>query len=311
MWPAAAVSVLVTVAVLALIFRRSLRGRYRRPPAEPIPHRGLLIMAMIVCGCPRARRSCWGSTCCWPPPWPRSILVVGCAVGQPQLLTWRLLPWQLVLGVGVLFVVVQFAHDHGLGSALSIAAGHGETWPALLRMSRAGAARGQPDRQPAGLSRPRACRDRLPAAAGGPAGRRQRRSADHAVGQPGDPALGGALPLGRRHGVVAPVRLARRSARAPGGRGGGHRTVAGARLRPEASSSVQDSATARPDRTDLRHAGISGQAQGQALGRPPAPRGRTLHQPARLAVRAPRSPTSRSWPWCRSCCSRSRSSASC
>ena len=67
------------------------------------------------------------------------ILVVGCAIGQRQLLTWRLLPWQLVLGVGVLFVAVQFAHERGLGAALSIAAGHGETWPALPADERPGA----------------------------------------------------------------------------------------------------------------------------------------------------------------------------
>ena len=134
MWPSAAVSVLVTVTVLALIFRRSLRGRYRRPPAEPIPHRGLLIMAMTVCGA-LGPAFLLGVNVLLASAVAAVILVVGCAIGQRQLLTWRLLPWQLVLGVGVLFVAVQFAHEHGLGSALSIAAGHGETWPALLRMS--------------------------------------------------------------------------------------------------------------------------------------------------------------------------------
>jgi len=134
MWPAAAVSVLVTVTVLALIFRRSLRGRYRRPPAEPIPHRGLLIMAMIVCGA-LGPAFLLGVNVLLASAVAAVILVVGCAIGQRQLLTWRLLPWRLVLGVGVLFVAVQFAHEHGLGGALSIAAGHGQTWPALLRMS--------------------------------------------------------------------------------------------------------------------------------------------------------------------------------
>lgn len=42
-----------------------------------------------------------------------AILVVGCAIGARSLLTWRLLPWQLVLGVGLLFILVQIAHDHG------------------------------------------------------------------------------------------------------------------------------------------------------------------------------------------------------
>jgi arsenical pump membrane protein len=63
------------------------------------------------------------------------MLVVACAATRPALLTWRLLPWPLVVGVGLLFVVVQYAHDHGLGTLLGAAAGQGESWPALLRMT--------------------------------------------------------------------------------------------------------------------------------------------------------------------------------
>lgn len=39
-WPAAVTSVLITVLALAVIFRRSLRGRYQRLPAHPAAHRG-------------------------------------------------------------------------------------------------------------------------------------------------------------------------------------------------------------------------------------------------------------------------------
>ena len=46
---------------------------------------------------------------------------------------------QLVIGVGALFVIVQFAHDHGLGAALSHAAGHGLSGPALLQLAGVGA----------------------------------------------------------------------------------------------------------------------------------------------------------------------------
>jgi len=61
------------------------------------------------------------------------VLVLGCLVRAPQLLSWRLLPWQLILGVSVLFVVVQTAQDHGLGHLLARAAGTG--WPDLLRLA--------------------------------------------------------------------------------------------------------------------------------------------------------------------------------
>jgi arsenical pump membrane protein len=64
---------------------------------------------------------------------------VGCAIGARSLLTWRLLPWQLVLGVGLLFILVQIAHDHGLGAALGRAAGHGSSGVALAQLCGVGA----------------------------------------------------------------------------------------------------------------------------------------------------------------------------
>ena len=72
-----------------------------------------------------------------------NLLVVGvsCHVSASRrsLLTWRLLPWQLVLGVGLLFILVQIAHDRGLGAALSRAAGHGSSGVALAQLCGVGA----------------------------------------------------------------------------------------------------------------------------------------------------------------------------
>jgi arsenical pump membrane protein len=68
-----------------------------------------------------------------------AVLVVACAFTRRDLLRWRLLPWPLVLGVSVLFVAVQYLHDHGLGALLASAAGHGEGWVALLRLTGLGA----------------------------------------------------------------------------------------------------------------------------------------------------------------------------
>ena len=64
---------------------------------------------------------------------------MACLISARHLLTWRLLPWQLVVGVGVLFLIVQLAHDHGLGAALSNAAGHGISGAALVQLSGTGA----------------------------------------------------------------------------------------------------------------------------------------------------------------------------
>jgi arsenical pump membrane protein len=117
MWPAALTAAVVTVLVLMIIFRRSLRGRYERAAREPVDHRGLLILAMIVC----------------------ALLGPAFLLGVDVLVARRLLPWQLVLGVAVLFVIIQLAHDHGLGTALARAAGSGESWPALIRLTGLGA----------------------------------------------------------------------------------------------------------------------------------------------------------------------------
>ena len=137
-WPAALTSVLITVLALAVIFRRSLRGRYQRLPAQPAAHRGLLVLGMIVCGA-LGPALLLGVNVVVASAVAAAILAVGCAIGARSLLTWRLLPWQLVLGVGLLFILVQIAHDHGLGAALGRAAGHGSSGVALAQLCGVGA----------------------------------------------------------------------------------------------------------------------------------------------------------------------------
>jgi arsenical pump membrane protein len=137
-WPAAVTSVLITVLALAVIFRRSLRGRYQSLPAQPAAHRGLLVLGMIVCGA-LGPALLLGVNVVAASAVAAAILVVGCAIGARSLLTWRLLPWQLVLGVGLLFILVQIAHDHGLGAALSRTAGHGSSGVAMTQLCGVGA----------------------------------------------------------------------------------------------------------------------------------------------------------------------------
>jgi len=133
-WPAALACVLVTVAVLALVFRRSLRGRYRPVPTAPVADRRLLGLATVVCAL-LGPAFALGVDVLLASAVAAAVLVLACAVTRPSLLTWRLLPWPLVLGVAVLFVVVQYAHDHGLAELLGSAAGSGTSWPALLRLA--------------------------------------------------------------------------------------------------------------------------------------------------------------------------------
>lgn len=137
-WPAALTCTLVTVIALAAFFRRSLRGTYVLGPPPVAPHPRLLVLGVVVCallgpafvlGADVLVASAVGA----------AVLVVACAVGARHLLRWRLLPWKLVLGVAVLFVLVQLLHDHGLGEVLGRLAGTGTGWLALLRLAGLGA----------------------------------------------------------------------------------------------------------------------------------------------------------------------------
>ena len=134
MWPAAVAAVVVTVLVLALIFRKSLRGSYRQVPIHPSPDRLLLVIAMIVCALLGPAFAAGvdvtlGSAVA------ALILTVSCLFRAPQMLSWRLVPWLLILGVAVLFVLVQVLHDHGLTPLLDAAAGHGERFLDLLQLT--------------------------------------------------------------------------------------------------------------------------------------------------------------------------------
>ena len=137
-WPAALACVGVTVAVLAVLFRRSLRGRYLLGAAPPVADHRLLVLATVVCAL-LGPAFLLGVDVTVAAAVAAGVLVVACAVARPSLLRWRLLPWPLVVGVSVLFVVVQYAHDHGLAELLTRAAGSGEGWTALLRVAALGA----------------------------------------------------------------------------------------------------------------------------------------------------------------------------
>lgn len=134
MWPAAAAVFVITVGMLAMTFRSVLTGRYRLPERVVISDRRLFWLAAIVCaGLGPAFAA--GVNVFVAAAVGAAILALGCLIFRRSLLTLRLVPWRLVLGVAALFVVVQFAHDQGLDKLLAGAAGTGQGWPALLHLS--------------------------------------------------------------------------------------------------------------------------------------------------------------------------------
>jgi arsenical pump membrane protein len=138
-WPVAVTAVLITVAVLMIMFRRSLRGRYERSQVDPAPDRPLLIVAFAVCAAlgpmllagVRVEAAAVIAAL---------VITVGTVIRRRDLLlaalrSGHLVPWRLVLGVTVLFVLVQLAHDHGLPALLIQLSGPGQHWPDLARLA--------------------------------------------------------------------------------------------------------------------------------------------------------------------------------
>jgi arsenical pump membrane protein len=137
-WLAAIMAVAVTVAVLAVRYRRDLTGRYeipaRQPIADPVLFRAssavcLAVGPLFVAGANVTVVACAGAV----------LLAAVFAVRRRDVLRFGLLPWRLVLLVTGLFLVVRAGLDHGLGRLLADAAGTSAAGPDLLRMAGVGA----------------------------------------------------------------------------------------------------------------------------------------------------------------------------
>jgi arsenical pump membrane protein len=133
MWPSAVAAFVITVVVLAVIFRRSLTGSYTMPGWHPVGDRVLFVIAAVVCA-GLGPAFALGVNVTLGAAIGAAVLVGACLVRRPRALRWKLVPWQLVLGVSALFLLVQFAHDHGLGRLLGAVAGHGDSGWELLRL---------------------------------------------------------------------------------------------------------------------------------------------------------------------------------
>ncbi|MBO9521943.1 MAG: TRAP transporter large permease subunit [Nocardioidaceae bacterium] len=137
MWPAALVAVVVPVAVLAVVFRRSLAVRYERVRAEAEPDRVLTLVAGVVVTL-LVPALVSGVPVWIPASIAAAVLVLLVAVRRPAALHLRLVPWQVLLFAAGLFLVVQTLHAHGLTDLLDPVAGGGEDLGGLARVAGSG-----------------------------------------------------------------------------------------------------------------------------------------------------------------------------
>ena len=133
----ALIAIVIPCLVLVVVFRRMLRQRFEPRPATPAADRALfwiavavlaLLLPLLVTGIP-----------VWIPSTAAAlVLAVAFAIRRRAVLRFGLLPWQLVLFAGGLFLVVEAGHSLGLTGVLSTLAGSGESLGALLRLSLTG-----------------------------------------------------------------------------------------------------------------------------------------------------------------------------
>lgn len=138
-WFAALAAVVLTVAVLGVRYRSSLLGRYSMPEPPAVEDRVLfwlsagacaLLGPLAVAGVPVA----WASSVL------ALVLVAAFAVRRREVLRFALVPWQLVVLVTGLFLVVGAGHAHGLDQLLVRLTGTGDSVGSLLQLSGVAAA---------------------------------------------------------------------------------------------------------------------------------------------------------------------------
>lgn len=137
-WLPALVAVIVTVGVLAVMFRADLRTTYQPPPQPRVEDPVLLWAAAAMCLL-LGPAFATGVQPAWPASIAAALLVGLFAVRRRSDLHASHVPWRLVLLVVGLFFVVQALQVHGLPHVLARIAGTGEGWPAHLRLASAGA----------------------------------------------------------------------------------------------------------------------------------------------------------------------------
>ena len=138
-WPMAVVAIAVTVAVLWLLHRRELSGRYVAPVRPGVVDVPTFWLAVVVCvllavlfvaGVPYWAAATVGAV----------VLGIAFLWRRRSALRWSLVPLPLVVTTIGLFLVVQAAEVHGLARVLRDSVGSsGEGFLALLRIAGVGA----------------------------------------------------------------------------------------------------------------------------------------------------------------------------
>jgi len=117
------VAVLITVAYLALLYRRSLAGRYELPHPAPAADPALFWICAGACVA-LAPAVLLGA-----PPWAAAgpcaaACVIAFAVRRGKDLTWSMLPWRIVIFTEGLFLLVTAITRHGGTRLLAHLLGH-------------------------------------------------------------------------------------------------------------------------------------------------------------------------------------------
>ncbi len=137
-WLPAVVAVVVTVVVLAVMFRRDLAGHYDEAP--PVDHHDRLLLWSAAGVCLLLGPAfVTGVDVAWPAAAAALLLAALFAWRDRSRLAWGLVPWRAVALVAVLFTVVYLLGRLGLSALLASAAGGGEGFWPYLRLSTAGA----------------------------------------------------------------------------------------------------------------------------------------------------------------------------
>jgi Na+/H+ antiporter NhaD/arsenite permease-like protein len=134
----ALVAVVATVAVLWLLHRRQLDGRFQTPPLAEPHDRVLMQVAGGVCAllAPAFVIGVQPALAAAPA---AGILVAATYWRAPELLRRIRMPWLTVMGICVLFLVIDAALRLGLEAWLRTIMGHGTEVADLLRVSGIGA----------------------------------------------------------------------------------------------------------------------------------------------------------------------------
>jgi arsenical pump membrane protein len=121
-WRPAIAAILITIAVLAVLFHRDLRRRYVVPATPHVDDKVLFWGSAGVCVL-LGPAFVSGIDVAWPASAGALVLVGLFAVRRPAALRWSLVPAKLVVTVVALFVVVGFLTAHGLETVLRFIAG--------------------------------------------------------------------------------------------------------------------------------------------------------------------------------------------